>query len=267
MTDVIVVTSGKGGVGKTTATANLGAALASLGRKVVLADADVGLRNLDLVMGLENRVVYNLVDVIEGVCALKDALIQDKRFPGLFLLPAAQTRDKDAVTPEQMVWLCGEIKALGVDFILLDCPAGVEQGFRNAAAPANRALVVVTPETPSVRDADKIIGLLYARGIEDYQVILNRVRVNMVKRGEMLGLEDVVDVLGVKLAGVVPDDENVIVCANRGESVLLRPKSEAARAYGDIARRLLGEEIPLGDLEKSQSVWRRVRNALAGIGF
>ena len=258
MAEVIVVTSCKGGVGKTTTTSNIGAALASLGKKVILIDTDIGLRNLDLVMGLENRVVFNLVDVVEGSCKIKNAAIKDKRFPGLSLLPAAQTKDKDAVNEEQMKKLCEELKA-DYDYILLDCPAGIEQGFKNAVAGADRAIVVTTPEVSAVRDADKIIGMLNAYGITDHKLLVNRLRVDMVKRGDMLNLEDMIDVLGIKLIGVVPDDEEIIVSTNKGEPAILNNKSQAGTAYSNIARRILGEDIPLMELKDSNSFFGKLK--------
>ena len=216
MGEVIVVTSGKGGVGKTTTTANLGTGLAKLNKKVVLIDTDIGLRNLDVVMGLENRIVYNLVDVIEENCKLKQALIKDKRYPTLFLLPAAQTKDKTSVTPEQMKDLTDELKQ-EYDYVILDCPAGIEQGFKNAIAGADKALVVTTPEVSAVRDADRIIGLLEANEVKDPQLIVNRLRPDMIKRGDIMSADDVVDILAVDLIGQVPDDENIVVSTNNGE--------------------------------------------------
>ena len=206
MSEVIVITSGKGGVGKTTTTANVGTGLAKEGKKVVLIDTDIGLRNLDVVMGLENRIVYNLVDVIEGNCRIKQALIKDKRYPTLYLLPSAQTRDKTAVTPEQMEKLTNELKE-EFDYILLDCPAGIEQGFKNAIAGADRAIVVTTPEVSAVRDADRIIGLLEANEIGKTELVVNRLRADMVKRGDMMSSDDVVEILAVDLLGVVPDGD------------------------------------------------------------
>ena len=258
MAEVIVVTSGKGGVGKTTTTSNIGAALASLGKKVILIDTDIGLRNLDLVMGLENRVVFNLVDVVEGSCKIQNAAIKDKRFPGLSLLPAAQTKDKDAVNEEQMKKLCQELKE-EYDYILLDCPAGIEQGFKNAVAGADRAIVVTTPEVSAVRDADKIIGMLNAYGVTDHKLLVNRVRVDMVKRGDMITLEDIIDILGIKLIGVVPDDEEIIVSTNKGEPAILNSKSEAGKAYSNIARRILGEDVPLMELKDSNNFFGRLK--------
>ena len=215
MGEVIVITSGKGGVGKTTTSANLGCGLAIAGKKVALVDADIGLRNLDVVMGLENRIVYDLVDVVEGKCRLKQALIKDKRYAGLYLLPAAQTRDKDAVSPEQMQKLCENLKEEEFDYIIIDCPAGIEQGFKNAIAGADRALVVTTPEVSAVRDADRIIGLLEANELTSPSLILNRVRPDMVDRGDMMSIDDVTEILAIDIIGVVPDDESIVVQNNR----------------------------------------------------
>lgn len=245
---VIVITSGKGGVGKTTSTANIAAALAKSGKKVVAIDADVGLRNLDVIMGLERRVVYNFIDVIEGKCQLKQALVRDKRASNLHLLPAAQTRTKDAVTPEQMIELCERLKP-EFDFILLDCPAGIESGFKNAAVGADEALVVTTPEIPAVRDADRIIGLLESMGKSPIRLIINRLRPTMVQDGDMLGQEDILDVLSIDLIGVVPEDETVIRATNNGEPMTLSPESPAAQAYLNIAERILGNDVPLMDLD------------------
>ena len=245
---VIVTTSGKGGVGKTTSTANIAAALAKFGKKVVAVDADVGLRNLDVIMGLENRVVYNFIDVIEKTCKLSAALVKDKRVPGLYLLPAAQTRTKDAVNPEQMIALCEEMKP-DFDFILLDCPAGIEGGFKNAAAGADEALVVTTPEIPAVRDADRIIGMLESMGKSPIRLIINRLRPNMVQDGDMLAKDDILEVLSIDLIGVVPEDENVIRATNNGEPMTMTLDSPAAQAYLNIAERILGRDVPLMDLE------------------
>ena len=217
--EVIVVTSGKGGVGKTTTSANVGTGLAKAGSKVCLIDTDIGLRNLDVVMGLENRIVYNLVDVVEGNCRIKQALIRDKRHPGLYLMPSAQTRDKSAVTPGQMVKVIDHLREQ-FDYIILDCPAGIEQGFQNAIAGADRALVVTTPEVSAIRDADRIIGLLEANGFKQMDLIINRLRMDMVKRGDMMSADDVVDILAVPLIGIVPDDENVVIATNQGEPLV-----------------------------------------------
>lgn len=253
MGEVIVITSGKGGVGKTTTTANIGTGLAKLNKKVVLIDTDIGLRNLDVVMGLENRIVYTLVDVIEKNCKLKQALIRDKKYDTLFLLPAAQTRDKSAVTPEQMKELTEELKK-EYDYILLDCPAGIEQGFQNAIAGADRALVVTTPEVSAVRDADRIIGLLDSREIKKTQLIVNRLRPDMIKRGDMMSAEDVIDILAVELIGQVPDDENIVVATNNGEP-LVGDNSLAGQAYMNICRRVIGESIPFLDLEARKGLF------------
>ena len=262
---VIVTTSGKGGVGKTTSTANIAAALAKFGKKVVAIDADVGLRNLDVIMGLENRVVYNFIDVIEKVCKLNQALVKDKRVPGLFLLPAAQTRTKDAVNPEQMVALCEELKP-DFDFIMLDCPAGIEGGFKNAAAGADEALVVTTPEIPSVRDADRIIGMLESMGKSPIRLIINRLRPNMVQDGDMLAKDDILDVLSIDLIGVVPEDENVIRATNSGEPMTMNLDSPAAHAYLNIAERLLGHDVPLMDLESyaGRSFFSKLKSFFTG---
>lgn len=242
MGEVIVITSGKGGVGKTTTTANLGSALALEGKKVVLVDTDIGLRNLDVVMGLENRIVYDLVDVVEEKCKLRQALIKDKRFPELFLLPAAQTRDKSAVNEEQMKELVGKLKE-EFDYIIVDCPAGIEQGFKNAIAGADRAIVVTTAEISAIRDADRIIGLLESSEIKNPELIVNRLRPSMVKRGEMMDVDDIVDLLSINLVGVVPDDENIITQTNKGEPVIQNKKAPSGKAYIEISKRILGENI------------------------
>lgn len=258
MSQVIVVTSGKGGVGKTTTTANIGTALNLQGKKVVLLDADIGLRNLDVVMGLENRIVYDLVDVVEGRCRLKQALIKDKRYEGLYLLPAAQTRDKDAVSPEQMKKLCDALKE-DFDYVVVDCPAGIEQGFKNAVAGADRALVVTTPEVSAVRDADRIIGLLEANGISNTQLIINRVRMNMVKRGDMMAMDDVVEILAIELIGVVPDDENIVITTNKGEPAAGDTHSLAGKAFRNIADRMEGKEQPFLDLDVGNGFFDKLK--------
>ncbi len=263
MSEVIVVTSGKGGVGKTTTSANIGCGLALEGKKVVLVDSDIGLRNLDVVMGLENRIVYDLVDVIEGTCRLKQALIKDKRYPGLFLLPAAQTRDKNAVSPEQMKKLCQNIKDMGFEYIIIDCPAGIEQGFKNAVAGADRAVVVTTPEVSAVRDADRIIGLLEANGISNPGLIVNRLRVDMVKRGDMMSVDDVKEILSVDVLGVVPDDEDVVIPTNKGEPAVTEENSRAGRAYRNITLRLMGEEVPFMDLSENEGFFGRLKKIFA----
>ncbi|MCL6562193.1 MAG: septum site-determining protein MinD [Firmicutes bacterium] len=261
MGEAIVITSGKGGVGKTTTTANLGAALAQVGMKVALVDADIGLRNLDVVMGLENRIVYDLVDVVEGFAKLKNALIKDKRFENLYLLPAAQTRDKTAVSPEQMQDLVLKMKE-DFDYVLIDSPAGIEQGFRNAVAGADRALVVATPEVSSVRDADRIIGLLEAQEKHKPSLIINRIRPNMVRRGDMMDIDDMIEILAIELLGVVPEDETIVVSTNRGEPAVLNPQSRAGEAYRNITRRLMGEDVPLFKLEEESGFFGRIRKLM-----
>ena len=244
MGEVIVITSGKGGVGKTTTTANLGSALAMRGKKVVLLDTDIGLRNLDVVMGLENRIVYDIVDVIEGKCKLRQALIKDKRFTDLFLLPAAKTRDKDAINEDEMIRLTQRLKE-EFDYIIVDCPAGIEQGFKNAIAGADRAIVVTNAEISSIRDADRIIGLLESSNIRNPELIINRIRPEMVKRGEMMDVEDILDLLSIDLIGVVPEDENIITQTNKGEPAVANKKAASGKAYIEIARRILGENVEI----------------------
>ena len=257
MSEVIVITSGKGGVGKTTTTANVGTGLAQLNKKVVLIDTDIGLRNLDVVMGLENRIVYNLVDVIEGNCRMKQALIKDKRYPNLSLLPSAQTRDKSAVSPEQMIKLIDELRE-EFDYILLDCPAGIEQGFQNAIAGADRAVIVTTPEVSAIRDADRIIGLLETRGIKKNALIINRLRIDMVQKGDMMSVEDVTEILAIDLIGAVPDDEQIVISTNQGEP-LVGSDCLAGKAFENICHRILGEEVPFLDLEIKSSVWGKLK--------
>lgn len=250
MGKVLVITSGKGGVGKTTTTANLGTGLAALGHRVCLVDTDIGLRNLDVVLGLENRIVYDLLDVVEGNCRLRQALIKDKQFgENLVLLPAAQTREKDAVTPEQMEELMAQLRE-DYDFVLLDSPAGIEHGFKNAIAGADQAIVVTTPEIAAVRDADRIIGLLEAAELYDPQLIINRVRPDMVRRGDMMDISDIDDILAISILGVVPDDQDIIVSTNKGEPIVTDRKSRAGQAYRNIVRRILGEDVPLMDLQE-----------------
>ncbi len=258
MGEVIVITSGKGGVGKTTSTANIGTALAMLGKKVVLVDTDIGLRNLDVVMGLENRIVYDLVDVVEGNCRLKQALIKDKRFEGLFLLAAAQTKDKTAVTPEQVMSLCKELKK-EFDFVLVDSPAGIEQGFKNAIAGADKAIVVTTPEVSAVRDADRIIGLLEANDLRDSLLIINRIRYDMVKKRDMMSIDDIIDILAIDLLGVIPDDEKIIISTNKGEPVVADVNSRAGQGFRNIARRILGEQVPIMDLDVEKGFMDKLR--------
>jgi septum site-determining protein MinD len=254
---VVTVTSGKGGVGKTTATANLAAALASDGQKVVCIDADIGLRNLDVVLGLENRIVYDLVDVVEGRCRLRQALIRDKRLPELFLIPAAQTRDKSAVSPSDMVRLCDDLRP-EMDWILIDSPAGIERGFRNAIAPADVVVVITNPEVSAVRDADRIIGLIEAEEKGPARLVINRIKPGMVKRGEMLSVDDVLELLAVELIGMVPDDEAVVTSTNRGMPIALDGKTKAGQAFRNIARRLKGENVPFLEIEEDTGFFGRL---------
>ena len=258
MGDVIVITSGKGGVGKTTTSANLGTGFALQGKKVVLVDADIGLRNLDVVMGLENRIVYDVVDVVEGNCRLKQALIRDKRYESLYLLPAAQTRDKNAVNPEQMKELCSEL-VQDFDYVIIDCPAGIEQGFKNAIAGANQAIIVTTPEVSAVRDADRIIGLLESEGKHNPKLIINRIRPSMVKKGDMMDIDDIIDILAIDLLGIIPEDEYIIISTNRGEPAVANPVSAASTAYKNIVRRLMGENVPLMTIENNDGFFTRLR--------
>lgn len=255
MSEVIVITSGKGGVGKTTTVANMGTALAMLGKRTAVVDTDIGLRNLDVVLGLENRIVYNLVDVVNGNCRLKQALIKDKRNSNLFLLPAAQTKDKSAVTPEQMIKLVEELRE-EFEYILLDCPAGIEQGFKNAIAGANKAIVVTTPEVSAIRDADRIIGLLEANNLRDIHLIINRLRPEMIARGDMMSVEDVTEILAVDLIGTILDDEQIVVSTNQGEP-LSGKNSQAEHEYQNIAKRLLGENIPFSELTVQKGLFKR----------
>ncbi len=257
MGEVIVITSGKGGVGKTTTTANVGAALALEGKKVALVDTDIGLRNLDVVMGLENRIVYDIVDVVEGRCKLRQALIKDKRFNELFLLPAAQTRDKSAINEEQMVELTKKLKS-EFDYVLIDCPAGIEQGFKNAIAGADRALVVTTAEISAIRDADRIIGLLDSSAIKNPELIINRIRPNMIRKGEMMDIEDIVELLSIDLIGVIPDDEYIITQTNKGEPAVSNKRSPSGRGYMEIAQRIMGENIEITIPGRGDSIISKV---------
>ncbi|MGI8748576.1 MAG: septum site-determining protein MinD [Deinococcus sp.] len=261
---VIVVTSGKGGVGKTTTTANMGAALAKLGEKVVVIDVDVGLRNLDVVMGLESRVVFDLIDVLEGKCRLSQALIRDKRVENLFLLPASQTRDKDALSPEIFKTAVRTlVEEEGFERVLIDSPAGIESGFKTAAAPAEGALVVVNPEVSSVRDADRIIGLLEAQGVREIGLVINRLRPKMVASGNMLSESDILEILGVKPIGIVPEDEGVLVSTNVGEPAVLG-KTRAGLAFMDTARRLRGEDVPYPKLDDDKGFVAALRRLFGG---
>ncbi|MDM5315709.1 septum site-determining protein MinD [Fictibacillus sp. b24] len=261
MGEAIVITSGKGGVGKTTTSANIGTALALSGKKVCLVDTDIGLRNLDVLMGLENRIIYDLVDVAEERCKLNQALIKDKRFECLYLLPAAQTKDKSSITPEQVKKIVQELKQ-DYDYVIIDCPAGIEQGFKNAVAGADKSIVVTNPEISSVRDADRIIGLLEQEEVEAPKLIVNRLRNHLAKSGDMLDVDEIVSVLSIELLGVVIDDENVIKAANKGEPVAMQPDSKASIAYRNIARRILGESVPLLSLEEEKGFFGKIKTLL-----
>lgn len=251
MGEAIVITSGKGGVGKTTTTANIGTALAAMGKKVVVVDGDTGLRNLDVLMGLENRIVFTLLDVLDEKCRLKQALIKDKRFSNLFMLPTAQTRDKNDVDPNKMLKVINQLKE-EFDYVVIDCPAGIEQGFENAVVGADRAIVVVNPELTSVRDADRVIGKLDAKGLERHELVINRINHEMVKKGDMLDINDILDSLAVKLIGIVPDDRNVTVSTNKGEPIVLDEKASSGQAFKNIAKRIVGEEVPFMSLENDE---------------
>ncbi len=257
---VIVITSGKGGVGKTTTSANIGTALANSGSSVVLIDTDIGLRNLDLLLGLENRIVYTLVDVVEKRCKLKQALVKDKKNPNLCLLAAAQTRDKSSVSEEELKDICFKLKE-EFDFVLVDCPAGIEQGFQNAISGASEAIVVTTPEMSAVRDADRIIGLLESKEeIKSYKLLLNRVRPNLIKTNDMMSVEDVVDILSCELIGIIPEDTNIISSTNKGEPIVNNINSKAGIAYKNVARRILGENLPFMNLDEPQSLFQKLKN-------
>ena len=256
MSEVIVITSGKGGVGKTTTVANIGTGLAMLGKKVAVVDTDIGLRNLDVVLGLENRIVDQLVDVVNGSCRLRQALIRDKRHPELYLLPSAQTKDKTAVSPEQMIKLTQELRE-EFDYVLLDCPAGIEQGFKNAIAGADKAIVVTTPEVSAIRDADRIIGLLEAGDIRDIRLIINRLRPDMIARGDMMSVDDVLEILAVDLLGTILDDEQIVVATNQGEP-LSGKNSQAEEEYQNICKRILGEDIPFVTIRQKKGMFSRL---------
>lgn len=264
MGEAIVVTSGKGGVGKTTVTANIGIALALAGKKVVLVDADIGLRNLDLVLGLENRIVYDLVHVIEGYCRLRQALVKDKRLDGLFLLPAAQTRDKNAVRPEQMQTLVETLKE-SFDYVLVDCPAGIEQGFKNSVAGCDRGLVVTNPEMSAIRDADRIIGLIESHGLPEPNLIINRYRPKMVRKGDMMSREDIQEILSIPLIGIIPESEDVVVSTNRGLPVAFEPRTLLGHAFHGIADRLMGGDSPVVEPDQESGFFAKMKRMM-GMG-
>ena len=256
---VVVVTSGKGGVGKTTSVANICCALAKKRFKVVALDLDIGLKKLDLILGLENRVIYDIIQVVEGECTLKQALVRDKRFPDLYMLPAAQTRNKEDINSEQIIDLCNQLRE-DFDYIFIDCPAGIEQGFKNAIIAADRAIVVTNPEISAIRDADRIIGLLESFQFEDIKLIINRVRPSMVKNNNMLSVNDILEHLSIELLGIVPEDKNVLISTNAGEPVALNEKTDAGLVFNNIAQRLVGNNVPFLNLEENTSFWKRIKN-------
>ena len=259
----IVMTSGKGGVGKTTATANVGVGLALRGKRVVVIDTDIGLRNLDVVMGLENRIVYDLIDVVEERCRVEQALIRDKHAGELYLIAAAQTRDKDCISSQQLIDLCRQLEA-DFDYVIVDCPAGIEQGFRNAIAAAREALVVTTPEVSAIRDADRVIGLLHASDIHSAKLIINRIKPEMVRQGDMLDASDVLDMLAVDAIGLIPADDRVITATNNGTPVAHDVQSPSGREFVRIAARIDGEYTPMIDPveEQSTSIMDKVRTLM-----
>lgn len=254
---VITITSGKGGVGKTTATANIGAGLAALGKKVVCIDADIGLRNLDVVMGLENRIVYDLVDIVEGRCKVRQAMIRDKRLPELYLIPAAQTRDKNAISPSDMRKLCKKL-VKEYDYVIIDSPAGIERGFKNAIAAADDILVITNPEVSAVRDADRIIGLIEAEQKGPAKLVINRINIAMVERGDMLGAEDVIELLAIDVVGLIPEDEKVLISSNRGVPIVFEENNKAGQAFRNVAGRLNGEDVPFLELGRQDGFFGRL---------
>ncbi|MFD2168987.1 septum site-determining protein MinD [Tumebacillus lipolyticus] len=264
MGEAIVVTSGKGGVGKTTSSANIGTALALSGKKVCMVDTDIGLRNLDVVMGLENRIIFDIVDVVSKQCRLEQALIKDKRFDHLFLLPASQTKDKSALTPNAVKVVIEALKEQ-FDYVIIDCPAGIEQGFKIAISGADKAIVVTNPEAAAVRDADRVIGLLESAKINQPKLIVNRIRPHMVQDGSMLDLDEIVSLLAIDLLGVVPDDDGVIKGANAGDPVVMNPNAKAGMAYRNIARRILGDSVPLLNLQDQPGFFGKVKRMI-GLG-
>jgi len=264
MSEAIVITSGKGGVGKTTTTANLGVALAALGKKVILVDTDIGLRNLDVVLGVENDIVYDIVDVINDETLYEKALISDSRYPGLMLLPAGQTCDKTAVNEEQMKALCQRLKK-DADFVLIDCPAGIEQGFKNAVAGADKAIVVTMAEKAAVRDADRIIDLLSEYGVDDIRFVINRIRPNLIKSGYMMNVDDAMDALGVPVIGVIPDDVDIIIASGNNETVAGRERSAAGNAYRNIAKRLTGVSVPIMEMKDEDKFFVKLKKLFSKI--
>ena len=261
MAVVITVTSGKGGVGKTTVAVNLAVGLAKRGHKVVCIDGDIGLRNMDVILGLENRIVYDIVDVAEGRCRIRQAMIRDKRLPELYLIPASQTRDKNALNENHMIQICNDLRT-EMDYIIVDCPAGIEQGFKNAVAPADQILIVTNPEVSAVRDADRIIGLIEAEGKGPAKLVLNRINPEMVNRGDMMDSDDINELLAIELIGLIPEDENVIISTNRGTPIAFEEKTPAGRAFANLAARIDGETVPFTETEYKESFFDRLKKAL-----
>ncbi|EEC9357065.1 septum site-determining protein MinD [Escherichia coli] len=260
MARIIVVTSGKGGVGKTTSSAAIATGLAQKGKKTVVIDFDIGLRNLDLIMGCERRVVYDFVNVIQGDATLNQALIKDKRTENLYILPASQTRDKDALTREGVAKVLDDLKAMDFEFIVCDSPAGIETGALMALYFADEAIITTNPEVSSVRDSDRILGILASKSrraengeepIKEH-LLLTRYNPGRVSRGDMLSMEDVLEILRIKLVGVIPEDQSVLRASNQGEPVILDINAAAGKAYADTVERLLGEERPFRFIEEEK---------------
>ena len=249
MARVIVITSGKGGVGKTTTTSNIGMSLARLGKTTLLIDADVGLRNLDLLLGLENRIIYTGLDVLNEKCRLEQAIIKDKRQSKLAFLPLSSNRIDLPITSNQIKKLIKLVQS-DYEYILIDSPAGIDNGFQTAIECASEAIVVVTPEVPSIRDADRVVGILMSKGMEKINLIINRIRPNMIRTDDMMSIEDVTNILGISLVGVIPDSEKIIIASNRGEPIVLEDKNcLPGIAFESTARRLNGEEVNFLNLE------------------
>lgn len=260
---IIVVTSGKGGVGKSTLTANIGAGLAMEKNRVAVIDMDIGLRNLDVILGLENRIVFTVVDAVKNRCKIQQAAIKDRKIENLFLIPASQSDNKDVLSSAEVVRFCDRLRE-EFDFVLIDCPAGIEKGFENSVAAADEALVICTPEVSAVRDADRVIGLLYARTITP-KLVVNRIVPEMVERGDMLSHEDVMDVLSIELIGLVPMDEQVVISTNTGVPLVVQKDSKAGAAFKRIAMRLNGQaDLPIQVPKAKKNFWGTKITSLFG---